>query len=133
MPGRTCSYMPVIPAPPSNRLRVGDPYRPSLQASSDGRMRCHYGITAGRATLGGGGPALRARVPGLVLAHKVCAHRGTAAIAWPRYERGVPPFVPEVLSCPGRGVARPGTPGAASTGVSTPVSVAKGKCAYSAA
>src|SRR3954447_13621060 len=57
MPGRTCSYMPVMPAPPSNRLRVGDPYRPSLQASFDGRMRCHYGITARRATL-------RARQPG---------------------------------------------------------------------
>jgi len=44
-----------MPAPPSNRLRVGDPYRPSLQASFDGRMRCHYGITARRATrvLGG--------------------------------------------------------------------------------
>src|SRR5260370_27026911 len=53
MPGRTCSYIPVIPAPPSNRLRVGDPYRPSLQASFDGRVRCHYGITAGCATLGG--------------------------------------------------------------------------------
>src|SRR3954466_16006596 len=51
MPGRTCSYMPVMPAPPSNRLRVGDPYRPSLQASFDGRMRCHYGITARGATL----------------------------------------------------------------------------------
>src|SRR6267142_1787631 len=86
MPGRTCSYIPVIPAPPSNRLRVGDPYRPSLQASFDGRVRCHYGITAKCATLGGARLDQQARAtegagkgelcgpgPRLALAREVCA------------------------------------------------------------
>src|SRR5262245_61346025 len=76
MPGRACSYMPVIPAPPSNRRRLGDPFCPWSQARFYGTVRCHYGITQRRATLPAGGAGRFAMRNGAVASSDAAGRRG---------------------------------------------------------